>query len=129
APPPPVVKPVVDNYSISQHPICFNSGSTRIDHRFDPDLKTMADWLTRHPEVTITIEGHTDDRGTREFNLAVAQARAESMRRALAKLGVATKRMRAVGYGTERPLASGSTEAVRRKDRCAIAIANTLKKS
>jgi outer membrane protein OmpA-like peptidoglycan-associated protein len=110
-PPPPAKPPppaaAIEEYSIGKHPICFGSGSAKIEQTFDQDLVDMAVWLKQHPKVTITVEGHTDARGTREYNLALAQARAEAMRRALGKLGIASKRMKAIGYGTERPLAAG----------------------
>lgn len=125
-PPPPRPSPphaaAVEEYSISKHAICFDSGNAKIDRSSNHDLIDMADWLKQHPKVTIIIEGHTDERGTREYNLALGQVRAETVRRELAKLGIARKRMKAVGYGTERPLVAGYSDEARRENRCAVAI-------
>jgi peptidoglycan-associated lipoprotein len=124
-PPPPKPAPApaaIEEYSIGKHPICFNSGTAKIDQAFDHDLIDMAVWLKQHAKVTITIEGHTDERGTREYNLALGQARAEAVRRDLAKLGIPRKRMKAVGYGMERPLVAGYSDEARRENRCAVAV-------
>lgn len=126
SPPPPKPSPpraaAIEEYSISKHPICFDSGNAKIDQSSNHDLVDMAVWLKQHPKVTITIEGHTDERGTREYNLALGQARAEIVRRDLGKLGIARKRMKAVGYGTERPLVAGYSDEARRENRCAVVI-------
>jgi peptidoglycan-associated lipoprotein len=132
-PPPPPPKPppaaVIEEYSIGKHPICFGSGSTKIQQTFNHDLVDMAVWLKEHPKVTIIIEGHTDERGTREYNLALGQARAEAVRRALGKLGIARKRVTVVGYGTERPLVTGYSDDSRQQNRCAVAVIGAANKS
>jgi peptidoglycan-associated lipoprotein len=69
-------------------------------------LRNQARWLNQYPQYTITIEGHADERGTREYNLALGARRATSVRSFLASQGVNASRMRTVSYGKERPVAT-----------------------
>lgn len=71
-------------------------------------LNLQAEWLRQHPEVTITIEGHCDERGTREYNLALGEKRANSIRGYLAALGIDERRMTIISFGKERPAVLGS---------------------
>jgi peptidoglycan-associated lipoprotein len=68
-------------------------------------LDKQATWLRQYPRYAITIEGHADERGTREYNLALGARRAQSVRDYLAARGVPASRMRTVSYGKERPVA------------------------
>ena len=74
-------------------------------------LRRQATWLNRYPQVTIVVEGHCDERGTREYNLALGERRANSVRDYLVALGVSPGRVRTISYGEERPVALGSNEA------------------
>ena len=67
--------------------------------------------MKANPSVTVTVEGHADERGTREYNLALGERRANSVKDYLAALGVNPSRMKTISYGKERPVASGSNEA------------------
>ena len=67
-------------------------------------------WLARYPQVTVRIEGNADERGTREYNLALGARRAESVRNYLVERGVSAGRIDTISYGKERPIAAGSTE-------------------
>lgn len=69
-------------------------------------LRAQTQWLKRYPQFTITIEGHADERGTREYNIALGAQRAESVRRFLTGMGVRPARMRTISYGKERPVAT-----------------------
>lgn len=71
-------------------------------------LGMQAEWLNRHPNITISIEGHADERGTREYNLALGERRANSIRRYLMALGVDGNRVNVISYGKERPAVLGS---------------------
>jgi peptidoglycan-associated lipoprotein len=82
-----------------------------------PILKEAAAWLIRNEAVKLTIEGHCDERGTTDYNLALGQKRAEAARDYLAKLGVSDTRMRVVSYGKEAPMDTGHTEASWAKNR------------
>src|SRR5688500_3196778 len=74
-------------------------------------LTSTANWLRSNPQYNLLIEGHTDERGTEQYNLALGDRRAHTVREFLSALGVDTARMRTVSYGEERPFASGSGES------------------
>jgi peptidoglycan-associated lipoprotein len=74
-------------------------------------LKKQAAWLQKYPNVTVTVEGHADERGTREYNLALGERRANSVKDYLSALGVARTRVKTISYGKERPVALGHDEA------------------
>jgi peptidoglycan-associated lipoprotein len=73
-------------------------------------LQKQATWLNRYPAVQIIIEGHCDERGTREYNLALGARRANSVKEYLASLGVSMARLQTVSYGKERPICTASNE-------------------
>ncbi|MCF4165248.1 peptidoglycan-associated lipoprotein Pal [Zavarzinia compransoris] len=73
-------------------------------------LQSQAAWLAKYPSVTLTIEGHCDERGTREYNLALGERRANSARAYLISLGVDPSRLQVISYGKDRPFAVGSDE-------------------
>ena len=72
-------------------------------------LEKQATWLEQNPGVTATIEGHTDERGTRDYNLALGERRANSVRDYLVALGINANRLKTLSYGKERPVNPGST--------------------
>ncbi len=74
-------------------------------------LEKQAAWLKKWPAVTITVEGHCDERGTREYNLALGERRANSVKDYLVALGVNPSRIKTISYGKERPVALGSSES------------------
>ena len=80
-------------------------------------LKEKAAWLEANSGVSITIEGHCDDRGTTEYNLALGERRATAVKKYLSDLGVSGSRMTTVSYGEERPLDPAQTEEAWRKNR------------
>ena len=73
-------------------------------------LQKQATWLSRYPGVQLTIEGDCDERGTREYNLALGARRANAVKEYLVSLGVNTARLQTVSYGKERPAVLGSNE-------------------
>ena len=85
-------------------------------------LQAQAEWLQRNPQVPITIEGHADERGTREYNLALGDRRANSVRNYLATLGVDSGRMTTISWGKERPEVLGSTDAAWAQNRRAVTV-------
>lgn len=91
--------------------IYFDYDSYEIKPEFQPLIEGHARFLKVNNDRRIAIEGHTDDRGGREYNLALGQRRAEAVRRALVLLGVADNRLEAVSFGKEKPAAPGSDEA------------------
>ncbi len=103
----------------SQEDLVLNVGS-QIQFAYDksnlrPDARQVverwADWLQQYPAVTVTIEGHCDERGTREYNLGLGERRADSARKYLIALGINADRVGTISYGKERPLCVSSNEA------------------
>jgi len=80
-------------------------------------LRQNANWLKANPQWNVVLEGHCDERGTIEYNLALGQRRANSVRSYMASLGVDASRVRTVSYGEERPVDNGHTEAAWAKNR------------
>jgi peptidoglycan-associated lipoprotein len=74
-------------------------------------LQRQATWLQKYPAVRVTIEGHCDERGTREYNLALGARRANAVKEYLASLGVSSSRLETVSYGKERPICTQSDES------------------
>jgi peptidoglycan-associated lipoprotein len=82
-----------------------------------PRLADQARWLQQYPRIQVRIEGNADERGTREYNLALGARRAQSVRAWLVSQGVAANRIDVISYGKERPIASGSTDADHARNR------------
>jgi peptidoglycan-associated lipoprotein len=85
-------------------------------------LRRQAEWLRRYSNVAVTIEGHCDERGTREYNLALGDRRANAAKNYLAARGVNAARINTISYGKERPIALGSDEASWAQNRRAVTI-------
>ena len=86
--------------------VYFSSDSTDLTPEGQQTLSQQAQWLQQYPQNTITIEGHADERGTREYNIALGARRATSVKAYLAQQGVQAARMRTLSYGKERPVAT-----------------------
>ncbi len=74
-------------------------------------LARQAEWLNRYPNLQITVEGHSDERGTREYNIALGDRRANSVRNYLVSMGISSSRVSTTSYGKERPAVVGSDAA------------------
>ncbi len=94
--------------------------SIRADQR--ATLDRQAAWLGQYPQVQVTVEGHADERGTREYNLALGQRRANAARDVLVAGGVAPARISTISYGKDRPAALGSTEEAWAQNRRAVTV-------
>lgn len=88
-------------------------------------LERQAAWLDQYPGTTVTIEGHCDERGTREYNLALGARRAAATRDYMVSLGVDPARVRTISYGKERPVAEGHNEAAWRLNRRGVTVVNS----
>ncbi len=99
------------------HIVYFDYDSFVIKPEFQSLIETHARFLRTDPARKAAIEGHTDESGGREYNLALGQKRAEAVRRALALLGVADAQVEAVSYGKEKPAVQGGDEAAMAKNR------------
>lgn len=86
------------------------------------ELGRQAAWLQTHANVKATVEGHCDERGTREYNLALGERRADAAKRTLVHHGVDSSRIETISYGKERPAVIGTTEADYARNRRAVTV-------
>ncbi|WP_425364161.1 peptidoglycan-associated lipoprotein Pal [Candidatus Tisiphia endosymbiont of Hybos culiciformis] len=100
--------------------IFFAFNKSDISPQAKEQLNKQAVWLKGHPKVTATIEGHCDDRGTREYNLALGERRATASLNYLVGLGVEKNRLDTISYGKERPAVDGDNEAAWTQNRRAV---------
>jgi peptidoglycan-associated lipoprotein len=110
---------VVDRAASTGAPriVYFDFDSFVVKDEFRPVVETQAKRMATAKAQRATIEGHTDERGGREYNLALGQKRAEAVLRSMALLGVADTQLEAVSFGKERPAAQGSDESAWAKNR------------
>lgn len=104
--------------------VFFTFDSSEISSEGQQILQRQAQWLQRYPNVTVTIEGHCDERGTREYNLALGERRAAAAKNVLVAAGIPASRVSTVSYGKERPVVPGSTEDAYAQNRVAITTVN-----
>ena len=105
-----------------QNVIYFDTDRYNIDTADAAALQMQAQYLAQYPNISVTIEGHADERGTREYNLALGERRANSAKNYLVSLGIAANRIRTVSYGEERPVATASTPEAWAKNRRAVTV-------
>lgn len=102
--------------------IFFDTDQSNVDSTDQEVLRSQAAWLIANPSVRIRVEGHCDERGTREYNLALGERRANAAKNYLSTLGVDSSRISVVSYGKERPDALGSDEQAWNKNRRAVTV-------
>ncbi len=85
-------------------------------------LRGQAAWLNQNPSRTLTVEGHCDERGTREYNLGLGERRANAVKQYLSSLGLAASRVKVISYGKERPTCVASDEACFAKNRRGVSV-------
>lgn len=98
------------NSLLSKRTIYFNFDESVILESDKPILEAHAEYLSQNPGASVTLEGHTDERGTREYNLALGERRAIAARQFMSLLGASAQQMRTLSYGEERPAALGDNE-------------------
>jgi peptidoglycan-associated lipoprotein len=108
--------------SVASDTIYFDTDRYNVDSADAATLQSQAQWLARYPAARVTVEGHADERGTRDYNLALGERRANSAKTYLVGLGVAAERIQTVSYGKERPVALGSDEASWARNRRAVTV-------
>lgn len=108
--------------NVSSDTILFGLDQYDIDAQARSILDSQAQWLTQYPNTRITLEGHADERGTREYNLALGDRRANAAKNYLAARGVSATRITTISYGKERPIALGSDEQSWAQNRRAVTI-------
>ena len=91
--------------------VFFGYDSTELTAEGRATLEKQAAWLQQYTNVAITVEGHCDERGTREYNLALGERRAQAVKNYLVSLGVPADRLNTISYGKERPVVMGSDES------------------
>lgn len=102
--------------------IFFGSDSASLTSEAQATLRLQAEWLKSNPGLNAVIEGHCDERGTREYNIALGERRANSVRKYLSSLGVPASRMSTVSFGKERPAVVGSNASAWAQNRRAVTI-------
>ena len=107
---------------MGQDTIYFDTDRFNIDATDQAALAAQAAWLGRYPAKRITIEGHADERGTREYNLALGERRANAAKNYLVSLGIDAARITTVSHGKEKPVALGSDEASWAQNRRAVTV-------
>ena len=106
--------------------ILFDVDSSTLNSAARSILDRQAAWLIQYPSLTITIEGHCDERGTREYNLALGERRASAAKSYLVALGVDTARILTFSYGEERPVDPGHDETAWAQNRRAVTVVNVV---
>jgi peptidoglycan-associated lipoprotein len=97
--------------------VLFDYNSYVVKPEFQATIQAHAQFLKANPSSKVSIEGHTDERGGREFNLALGQKRADAVRKGLSLLGVSEGQVESVSFGKEKPAAQGSDESAFAKNR------------
>jgi peptidoglycan-associated lipoprotein len=100
--------------------VFFDTDSSNVREDGRQTLNRQAEWLKKYGNYQITIEGHCDERGTREYNLALGERRANAARQYLIAQGIPASRLKTVSYGKERPDPVGSDEAAWSRNRRAV---------
>jgi peptidoglycan-associated lipoprotein len=108
--------------SVTSDTVFFDTDRYDIDSGDGATLRSQAQWLARFPGTRVTIEGHCDERGTRDYNLALGERRASAARTYLIGVGIDPSRIVTVSYGKERPLALGSDESSWARNRRAVTV-------
>ncbi|MGD9925032.1 MAG: peptidoglycan-associated lipoprotein Pal [Pseudorhodoplanes sp.] len=104
--------------------VFFESDQSTLTPQARATLDKQVQWLNRYSQYTFTIEGHADERGTREYNIALGARRAQTVREYLASRGVNPQRMRTISYGKERPVAVCDDISCWSQNRRAVTVLN-----
>ena len=104
--------------------VFFESDQTTLSQTAQATLDKQAQWLSRYGSYAFTIEGHADERGTREYNFALGARRAESVKEYLVAKGIPSSRMRTISYGKERPVATCNDISCWSQNRRAVTVLN-----
>ncbi|MBN8842958.1 MAG: peptidoglycan-associated lipoprotein Pal [Sphingomonadales bacterium] len=108
--------------NVSSDRIFFDLDQYNVDAQDQATLQSQAQWLARYPAVRVTLEGHADERGTRDYNIALGERRANAAKNYLASIGVDPNRIQVISYGKERPAALGSNEEAWAQNRRAVTV-------
>jgi len=104
--------------------VFFDYDSSELDTDAQELLQDQVAWLKQYSDVSIIIEGHCDERGTREYNLALGEKRAQSVKNYIINLGISADRVSTISYGKERPAVVGSNDGAWAQNRRSVTIVN-----
>ena len=104
--------------------VFFNYDSSELDTDAQELLQDQVAWLKQYSDVSIIVEGHCDERGTREYNLALGEKRAQSVKNYIINLGISADRVSTISYGKERPAVVGSNDGAWAQNRRSVTIVN-----
>jgi peptidoglycan-associated lipoprotein len=104
--------------------VFFEYDSSELTNEARDSLKKQAEWLEYHSRARVTVEGHCDERGTREYNLALGERRANAVKSYLMALGVPVSRLSTISYGKERPAVVGNGESAWSQNRRGVLTVN-----
>ena len=104
--------------------VYFEYDSAELDSDAQELLQHQAAWFKQHNIISITIEGHCDERGTREYNLALGEKRAQAVKNYLINLGISSERVSTISYGKERPAVVGSNDGAWAQNRRSVTLVN-----
>ena len=104
--------------------VFFNYDSSELDSDAQELLQDQVAWLKQYSDVSVIIEGHCDERGTREYNLALGEKRAQAVKNYLISLGISADRVSTISYGKERPAVVGSNDGAWAQNRRSVTIVN-----
>lgn len=116
----PIVKPSYENIELK---VLFDNDKSDVKTKYYDEIKRVADFMTRHPEVTATIEGHTDSNADDNYNLKLSQRRVDAVKQILINTyHIQGNRLNSIGYGESKPIASNATAEGREQNRRVIAV-------
>jgi len=104
--------------------VFFNYDSSELDSDAQELLQDQVAWLKQYSDVSVIVEGHCDERGTREYNLALGEKRAQSVKNYLISLGISSDRVSTISYGKERPAVVGSNDGAWAQNRRSVTVVN-----
>ena len=123
APKPVAVAPAPIQYESIELKVLFDNDKSLVKPDYYPEVKRVADFMARHPEVSATIEGHTDSNASDQYNLALSQRRVDAIKKILINnYGVPAARLKSIGYGESRPIATNATAEGRQQNRRVVAV-------
>lgn len=102
--------------------VYFSFDDSRVSSEYAQMLQGHAEFLVQNPSLTVTVEGHTDERGTPEYNIALGERRAKAVAQYLQNLGVSASQIETVSYGEEKPLVNASTQSAYAKNRRGVLV-------
>ncbi len=102
--------------------VFFDYDSSSLSASSKTQLEKQAEWLKTHPSMSVVVEGHCDERGTREYNLALGERRAEAAKKYLLNQGIEARRLSTISYGKERPAVIGNNEDGWKQNRRSVTV-------